>query len=222
MQGCVLLPQQNCCGWDGSPGANSPTLPRCGAQRALIHTVLLCGVSDTAALWGWLGDNARSGSTSLGLCMGDGGKLLRAALPLSPVQDVPVAVPCPSPGGARIGGGVEEDPVSRSAASSKLEHLQRVGPGTLQEPHVPYVDSRVPSGCDGAACCQCCHVAVPGQCFLLQDLAAISFTFCVLCRNIPPPLPSVISLSMQDTHQSLLRDFTSLAQISGSMHGICR
>lgn len=104
MQGCVPLPQQNCCGWDGSPGADSPTLPRCGAQRALIHTVLLCGVSDTAALWGWLGD-ARSGSTSLGRCMGDGGKLLRAALPLSPVQDVPVAVPCPSPGGARIGGG---------------------------------------------------------------------------------------------------------------------
>lgn len=132
------FPQQNHCSWDGSPGANSPTLPRCGAQGALVHRVLLCGVSDTAVLWGWFGDNAHSGSTSLGRCMGNDGKLLRGAL----CRMCPWQCLAQSRGSRdRLGG-----PVSRSAASSRLEHLQRrfIGPGMLQEPHVPYDDSRVP------------------------------------------------------------------------------
>lgn len=100
--------------------------------------MLLCGVSDTAVLWGWFGDNAHSGSTSLGRCMvmvGSFGELLCAGCARGSALS--------QSRGSRDGLG---GPESRSAASSRPERLQRrfIGPGMLQEPRVPYDDSRVP------------------------------------------------------------------------------
>lgn len=149
---------------------------------------------------------------------GIGGKPPRGeALPRNPAQDVPGAVPCPSWRGASTWGGGPVAPgicCTQLGHGSQLPKTQRVCRGGSLTP--------------GRYASPVSHGGTPvllGWGLRTGEMLRGSFAFCVLCRNVPlppPPLPGVILLGTQGTHQSLLGIFTSLVQVSGNMRGICR